>query len=177
MNGIEDNQVLKIANQFGTPLFIYNAEIIQSNYKNLKLALSNKVDIFYSIKANPNLAICAELQACGAGAEICSSTEFKTVLSAGFDPQHIIFVGPAKSDQDIAQALSLPIYSIICESLSEFARISAIARQLNVTARVALRINPEFYAKSALLKMGGKPSQFGMDENIVFDNIDYFKKV
>src|SRR3989338_2412686 len=174
---IEISQIKQIAYEIGTPLFIYDAEVIRQSYEGLKEVLSSQAEIFYSIKANPNMAICAELKACGAGAEICSSAEFQVVLKAGFDPGQIIFVGPAKSDEDIEQALSLSIYAIVCESFSEFERISAIAHRLQVIARVALRLNPEFYAKSAMLKMGGKPSQFGIDENLIFQNIDHFKNI
>ncbi len=171
----DEQAVIKAAKRFGTPFYFYDAETLKSNYLNLRQALPEAVDVFYSTKANPAISISAQLRAFGACAELCSYYEILAAIKAGFDPQNIIFVGPAKSDKEIQKCLDLGIYAIICESLNEFQRISDIAGSADKTARVALRINPTHVSKTALLKMGGKPSQFGMDEEIIFENQDYFK--
>jgi len=171
------NQILNAAEKIGTPFYIYDANIIKKQYQTLRSALGGYADIFYSIKANPNIAICQILKSMNAGAEVCSEYEFYAAIKAGFQSSHLIVVGPAKSEKLIRLSLIGQVYAIVCESLAEYKKISDLAAELGVMARVALRINPHFYSKTALLKMGGKPSQFGIDEDIVFKNIHYFKNM
>src|SRR3990167_6786649 len=123
------NKVLEIAEQYKTPFYLYDTNVLKSTFLALKDALPKTIDIFYSIKANPNIAICAELQQLGACAELCSYYEIQAALKAGFSPENIIFVGPAKSDKEIETCLQLNIYAIVCESISELERISVIAEK------------------------------------------------
>ena len=94
------------------------------------------VDFFYSLKANPNLSIVQLLAGQDIGAEVCSLFGIETCLAAGVRPERMIVVGPAKSDEDRAGR-----------------------RQ-----RIGLRISPAFHIPGACLAMGGKPTQFGIDE-------------
>lgn len=166
--------LIDAATKFRTPFYCYSAQSLNNNFQLLRNALPSSVDIFYSIKANPNIAICQELGYLGACAELCSLYEIYAALHAGFKAENIIFVGPAKSNREIEKCIELDVYAIICESITEYQRISDIAKQYGKVARVALRINPSHSSKTALLKMGGKASQFGMDEEIIFQNRDYF---
>ncbi len=174
MNTIQNIPLQMITEQYGTPLYLYDAEKYKESYEEIKTAFSEEVDVFYSIKANPNINICAEMRKLGACTEVCSYTELVTVIKAGFLPENIIFVGPAKTREDIVACLNYDIYAIVCESKAEFKLISEIATKKQQVARVALRINPSFSCKNALLKMGGQPSQFGMDENQVMRDKHYF---
>lgn len=171
-----DNIIREAAEKFNTPFYLYDHAVLARQYQLLADALQEKADIFYSLKANPNITIARALSELGAGAEVCSFLELHAALNAGFSPSNIICVGPAKSNEFIRYCLLANISLIICESINEYDRINTIANKLNVKARVVLRVNPDFYNKSALLKMGGKPSQFGMDESFVFDHVAYFKK-
>lgn len=155
--------MLSLADTFGTPFYVYDSERIKKSYETLRSALPATVDIFYSIKANPNVSICAYLASLGACMEVCSLVEIETVIKVGVAPQHIIFVGPLKSEAALKRSIEYGVYCIVCESLLELEKISSIARSLNRIVKVALRINPDFVAEKALLKMGGKASQFGMD--------------
>ncbi len=166
----------KIADQFGTPLYVYDRLQIEDNYHSLQEGCANCVEIFYSLKANPNLAISASLKKLGAGAEVCSGTELQSALAAGFLPENILFVGPAKKPQEIIYALENKIYSIVCESKEELNLINELAKTRRVVANVAIRINPSFTVRNASLKMGGVPSQFGIDQNDVFKNKKFFLK-
>ena len=174
MKTIQDIPLQMMTEQYGTPLYVYDAGKMSESYNQLKLAFTKEVDIFYSIKANPNINICAEMKKLGACTEVCSYTELVTVIKAGFLPENIIFVGPAKTREDIIACLNHNIFAIVCESKTEFKLISEIAEKKNKIARVALRINPSFGCKSALLKMGGQASQFGMDEDHVLQDKEYF---
>lgn len=174
MKHIQNIPLQMITEQYGTPLYVYDAEKYAESYYDLQSIFTKEVDIFYSIKANPNINICSEIKTLGACTEVCSYTELITVIQAGFLPDNIIFVGPAKTVQDISTCMDYDIYAIVCESKTELKLISEIAGIKNKVARVALRINPSFESKSALLKMGGKPSQFGMDEEQVIQDKEYF---
>ena len=169
--------IISAAEAYGTPFYFYDTKVIAETFGSLREALPKEIDIFYSIKANPSIAICHELKSLGACAELCSYYEILAALKVGFAPENIIFVGPAKSDKEIELCLELGIYAIICESISEFQRIADMAKHRGTTARVALRINPSHVSKSALLKMGGKASQFGMDEEVIFSHKDYFMEM
>jgi diaminopimelate decarboxylase len=152
-----------IAAKYGTPFYVYEAGSIRHQFERLTTALGSETDLFYSFKANPNPAICEILKELGAGAEVCSLTELEIALKCGFSKDNIIFVGPAKSDNELLQCIQHNIYAIVVESLDELFRIRELAKLCSNKVSVLLRINPNFSVKNALLKMGGKPSQFGID--------------
>lgn len=158
------SQIAEAAQHFATPAYVYDQACIEASYQALQKAIGTQVEIFYSIKANPNIAICQTLREQGANTEVCSLAELETVLMAGFKPHQIIFVGPHKSEATLKRCLELQLFAIVIESFEEIERLAHLAEAAQTTAAVLLRINPEFCAKSALLKMGGKPSQFGIDE-------------
>ena len=163
-----------LAKNYGTPLYVYDTEVIRRCFDSLTQALTDSAEVFYSFKANPNISICAYLKSLGARAEVCSLAELEVAVQVGFSHEHIIFVGPAKSDAELRRAIALNIFAIVCESLHEITRVEKIAREIGITANVALRINPSFGLNSALLKMGGKASQFGVSADQLPDSIqDY----
>ncbi len=173
---IARSKIIKAVLAYQTPLYIYDAGVLQQQYQTLAHLLQPYAEIFYSMKANPNLSICRLFKKMGAGLEICSLFELKAAMKLAFPRKSIIFVGPAKTDDEIRLCLTYGIYAIVCESFREYERIARIATELGIEAHVALRINPIFSSKTALLKMGGKPSQFGIDEELVFNNIKFFQQ-
>ena len=171
---ISNQSLIKAAEQFGTPLYVYDSHLIAKHYRQLKESFANRVDIFYSLKANPNLAISARLKKLAAGAEVCSGVELKTALLAGYSPKDIIFVGPVKKEADIVAALKYRIYAIVCESKEEFVMINELAKTRSEVANIAIRVNPVFSVRGASLKMGGAPSQFGIDQEQLFQEKTFF---
>ncbi|MEU6542809.1 type III PLP-dependent enzyme [Streptomyces sp. NPDC046859] len=156
--------VTDLAEQYGTPLYLYDGAEITGRFQGLRERLHPSLEVFYSLKANPNISVCALLNRCGARAEVSSLTELVTARRAGVAPRDIIFLGPGKSRAELAACLDEDIHAIVCESLDELALIDEVAREKFVTARVALRVNPSFSVKGSGLTMGGKPRQFGIDE-------------
>jgi len=156
-------ELAALAEVYGTPLFVYDAEVLRGEYHRLRERLHPAMEIFYSLKANPNVAVCATLAQQGARAEVSSLVELMTAERAGVAARDTIFLGPGKSLEEIAACLDRDIYAIICESFGELAHIDAVARALGKVAPVALRVNPDFTVKGAGLTMGGKPRQFGID--------------
>ncbi|MCF1470143.1 diaminopimelate decarboxylase [Agrobacterium vitis] len=160
---LPDDILTRVADRVGTPAFVYDAVELRHGVARLKFVLPD-VDFFYSLKANPNVSVVRTLTSQGIGAEVCSLFEIEACLAAGVAPERIIFVGPAKSQQEIEFAISLGFKAIVAESLPELKLIDTVAARKGVCQRVALRINPSFHTPGARLSMSGKATQFGIDE-------------
>ncbi|UGT61026.1 diaminopimelate decarboxylase [Nocardia asteroides] len=164
---VQDVAISTLAAEYGTPLYIYDAEVIARQYHGLRSRLHPRVDIFYSLKANPNIAICALLRTLGARAEVSSLAELLTARRAGVTAEDIVFLGPGKRIEELAACLDQNIGIVVCESLEELALIDRLARERAMKAQVALRVNPAFSVKGAKLAMGGTSRQFGIDEEVL----------
>ncbi|SCL35013.1 diaminopimelate decarboxylase [Micromonospora nigra] len=163
--------VTELVERFSTPLYVYDGATVTAQYRGLRERLHPAVEMFYSLKANPNVSVCALLHSLGARAEVSSLTELVTAQRAGVPADQIMFLGPGKSRDEITSCLKEEI-TLICESFGELALIDELAEGLGVTARVVLRVNPSFAVKGGGLTMGGKPRQFGIDETALLDAPD-----
>lgn len=148
----------------GSPLFVYDGDVIAERFLGLRRLLHPAVEMFFSLKANPNVSICALLHGLGARAEVSSLAELITARRAGVPADDIVFPGPGKSEAELAACLDEGVHAIICESIGELALVDRMARERGAVARVALRVNPGFTVKGSRLTMGGRPRQFGVDE-------------
>ena len=157
----------ELSETFGTPLFVYDAGVMRATYRALAEALSGFVGIFYSIKANPNPAVARVFVEEGAGLEIASAAEYEAARAAGATPERILFAGPGKGEAELAHVIDRGIGEIHLESEEEIERVCAVARRLGRKVEVALRINPSAAAQGGAMRMGGKPSPFGFDEETV----------
>jgi diaminopimelate decarboxylase len=163
--------VTKIAGEHGTPLFIYDGDLLRARYEAVRAAFPS-FEVFYSLKANPSIGLAGLLRSLGAGAEIASGGELFVAREVGFEPADIVFAGPGKSDRELEEAIVAGIYAINVESFRELERIGRISRLVGVPARVALRINTaaglsrrgEGSAGPLHEQMAGGPSKFGIDE-------------
>ena len=154
-----------LAEEFGTPLFVYDADTLQDTFRELRCVLPAGTDIFYSLKANPNVSVCAVLNSVGAGTEVSSYVELVTALRAGVAPEDIIFLGPGKEERELTACIEAGIHAVVCESLDELDLLdSLLATSGRDDFPVLLRVNPAFGSKGSGLAMGGKPRQFGIDE-------------
>lgn len=164
-----------ITEKHGTPLYIYDGQEIANAFLDLKENIPEQLEVFYSLKSNPNISIYNLLKSLGAKAEVSSLTELKMVLMANTNPNNIIFLGPGKSEEEITACIDHSIYAIVCESFQELDLIDKIACARHKKVRVAIRVNPSFSVKGSRLSMGGKPRQFGIDEEEVFQNVNKLK--
>ncbi|MGW5746891.1 diaminopimelate decarboxylase [Amycolatopsis sp. NPDC003861] len=154
----------ELAERYGTPLFVYDGDELGGRLLGLRERLHPRLEIFYSLKSNPNISVCALLHAHGARAEVSSMAELITARRAGVAGEDIIFLGPGKSASELAACLDEGVYTVVCESFGELRLLDDLARERGIEARVALRVNPSFAVKGSGLTMGGKPRQFGIDE-------------
>lgn len=156
--------VADLAATHGTPLFVYDAELMRRSYRALATAVSGFAAVDYSVKANPDPAVIRIFAAEGAGAEIASGAEFTAALAAGIEPGRILFAGPGKSDADIDRVVGQGIGEIHLENAEEMVRVDEAARRHGRIQAVAIRVNPGPDAQGGAMRMGGKPSPFGFDE-------------
>ncbi len=156
----------QIAEQFGTPLYVYGGNSIQSGAQTLIDSLSDHVEVYYSLKANPAIAICSLIRQAGVhGTEIASSGELVAALHSGFDPASILFAGPGKTDGELRDAIQAGVGQINAESTNEIRRIQAIGQELSTTQCVGVRINPTNTAvDSAKIQTSGQGQKFGIEE-------------
>lgn len=162
----------ELTKEFGTPLFVYDAGTMRRTYRALREAVAGFAEVDFSVKANPNPAVIRVFGQEGAGAEIASGAEFDAALRAGVAAERILFAGPGKSAADLDRVIGGGIGEIHLENREEMARVAAAAERHGVTVRVALRINPGATAQGGAMRMGGKPSPFGFDEEEMEAAID-----
>jgi diaminopimelate decarboxylase len=156
--------VSELAAEFGTPLYVYDADVLRSVYQRLRELLHPGVDILFSLKANPNISVCSYLGSLGAGAEISSLVELTTAARAGIAPENTIFLGPGKTRSELEACVAAGLHAIVCESLDEVVLLDTIAEEAGrAELPVLLRVNPDFHTQGSGLAMGGKPRQFGID--------------
>ena len=156
--------MMEIAEEFGTPLYLYSRNQIIQNLRaiNAPLVDTNHL-VCYALKANANPAILKLLKQEGAGADVVSAGELQLALNAGFSPETITFAGVGKRDDEIEYALKSNIFSINAESSQELQVISLVALRLGTKARVILRINPDIDAQShSYITTGLKQNKFGI---------------
>ncbi|MEY4649607.1 MAG: Diaminopimelate decarboxylase [Pseudomonadota bacterium] len=163
----EDVSLETIANQFGTPTYIYSKNTLIQTFESFKKGLlkTNHL-ICFAVKANSNIAILNLFASLGAGFDIVSGGELERVLYAGGDPQKIVFSGVGKTVSEIEAALKANILCFNVESRSELLRIEAVASKINIKAPISIRVNPDVDAKThPYISTGLKDNKFGVDFN------------
>jgi diaminopimelate decarboxylase len=96
------------------------------------------------------------------GIDVASAGELKVALDAGANAREISFAGPGKRQAELRQAVAAGVL-INVESFREVGELARFADQLQLPARVAVRVNPDFELKGSGMKMGGGAKQFGVD--------------
>jgi diaminopimelate decarboxylase len=160
---IHGRSIEDLATTYGTPLYIYDAEQLATQYRRLRQALPAEIEIYYSIKANPHPRVISILVNEGAGCEIASGGEYVLARNAGVAPEKIIFAGPAKEESELAYVISQGIGEIHLESFEEIETLAWLARNTGTKVNVSIRINPKAAMGGGLL-MGGEPTAFGFEE-------------
>ena len=165
---LEDVALDDIANQFGTPCFVYSKDAIRQNFMAYKEALGDQGHLIcYAVKSNSNLAVLQTLADLGAGFDIVSGGELERVLLAGGDASKIVFSGVAKTATDMRRALQVGIHCFNVESETELALLNATAAEQDKVAAVSVRVNPDVDAKThPYISTGLKENKFGIDINL-----------
>lgn len=163
----ENVDLARVAQEFGTPLYVYSAGTILDHYRRLDAALVSLDHLIcYAVKANSNRAILKLLSEAGAGFDIVSGGELFRVLKAGGDPAKCTFAGVGKSREEIEYALDQRVYSFNVESEAELGYIDRIAnasRRRGMRAPIALRANPDIDPHThEYIATGSHENKFGI---------------
>src|ERR687890_1794995 len=155
--------ISRMAENYGTPFYLYHGEMVSDRVRRVREALGTEVS--YSVKANPSLGVCQLIAGeREAGAEVASSGELVVARAAGFEPEDIVFAGPAKTEEELKMAVEEGIFAVNVESLNEIDRLAAIGEREGRRIGVGLRINPAAQLMGSQMRMGGTVGQFGIDQ-------------
>ena len=168
---LEQVRLATLAEQFGTPLFIYSEAAILASLAAYQRGLAGRrALVCYAMKANPSLGILRLLAAAGCGFDIVSGGELERVLVAGGDPQRIIFSGVGKTREEMRRALDVGIACFNVESESELEVLNDVAVAANTRAPVSIRVNPNVDPKThPYISTGLKGNKFGIAHERTLD--------
>ena len=160
----EDVDLLAVANEYGTPAYVYSKDAIIKNAKSYVDSFTNSTSLAcFAVKSLSNLSILKIINDSGCGFDIVSGGELQRVLSVGADPQKIIFSGVGKSKEEIKEAIENKILSFNVESVSELYKIENIAKELDAIASISIRINPDIDSGGHdYITTGRKGDKFGI---------------
>jgi diaminopimelate decarboxylase len=161
----EDLPVSELAEQFGTPLYVYSQNAILQQLKALQTAFAEVEPLVcYSVKANSNLSILRVMAEHGSGFDVVSGGELYRVEVAGGKANQTVFAGVGKTDEEIAAGLKAGVLMFNVESEAELDAIARVSDMVGIQAPVALRVNPDVDPKThRYTSTGKKESKFGMD--------------
>ena len=160
----ENLPVKQLAEQFGTPLYVYSRATLERHWHAFNNAFGEHPHLVcFAVKSNPNIAILNVMAKLGSGFDIVSQGELERVLAAGGDAGKVVFSGVAKSSQEIARALEVNIRCFNVESEAELLRINQIAGEMGKIAPISLRVNPDVDAHThPYISTGLKENKFGV---------------
>ena len=175
----EDVPLGAIAEEVGTPCYVYSSASIKSQYQKLETALRHAMPegrqplLCFACKANSNLAVLKYIQSLGGGLEIVSEGELYRGLRAGFDPQKIVSTGVGKQKSEIKACLEAGILQINVESLPELELIQKVAAETGKTATVVFRLNPDISGGGHhKISTGRARDKFGMSADRIFEGFE-----
>nr|WP_203565368.1 diaminopimelate decarboxylase [Alteromonas profundi] len=160
----EDVSVTSLAQQHGTPLYVYSRATLERHWHAFNDAIGEHPHLIcYAVKANSNLGVLSALAKLGSGFDIVSGGELARVIEAGGDASKVVFSGVGKKSDEIRYALQQGIMCFNVESEPELHRINAVAESLGTQAPISLRINPDVDAKThPYISTGLKANKFGI---------------
>lgn len=157
-----------------TPFYYYDLDLLT---RTIDVAMDQAADpryhIHYAVKANANPLVLAPIRDAGWGADCVSGNEVEAAVVNGFAPDSIVFAGVGKTDDEINYALGVGIGCFNVESLPELEVISQLATARGVTAKVAIRVNPDIDAHTHhYITTGLNENKFGIDLRHLDDVVD-----
>ncbi|WP_288505877.1 diaminopimelate decarboxylase [uncultured Haemophilus sp.] len=161
---VEDLPVKQLAEEFGTPLYIYSRATLERHWYAFDSALGKHPHLIcYAVKANSNIGILNVMAKLGSGFDIVSQGELERVLAAGGEASKVVFSGVAKSRAEIMRALEVGIRCFNVESVAELQHINQIAGEIGKVAPISLRVNPDVDAHThPYISTGLKENKFGV---------------
>ncbi len=167
----EDVSIAALAEQYGTPLYVYSQGTLLHHLQALQTAFASADPLIcYSIKTNPNIHLARLMVERGAGCDVTSAGELYRALKADCPAARIVFAGVGKTDAELKYGLESGILFFNVESEGELLALGEVARSLGKVARVALRVNPDLPPKThAKTDTSVKGVKFGLDIDTVLE--------
>lgn len=157
----------RLAEQVGrTPFFGYDRRQLTQRVALVRAALPDSIQLSYAIKANPMPALVQHMAGLVDGFDVASAAEMRTALDTIVPAQRISFAGPGKTTTEIRQAVASGVVLHI-ESRREVEEATTVGEAVGAKPRIAIRINPDFELRGSGMRMGGGPTQFGIDAEAV----------
>ena len=155
----------ELAGRYGSPVYVYDFDVIERQAGALRAALGPSVEIAYAVKANPSLAVVGHLASLGLGADVASGGELALALQAGVPADRIVMTGPGKRDDELAAAVGAGIRAITVESVRELLRLETAAAAAGRVPSVMLRAAVSEDARLERVRLVGDDGagKFGMD--------------
>ncbi|CAM3097287.1 diaminopimelate decarboxylase [Vibrio mytili] len=160
----ENVSLQTLAEQYGTPLYVYSRATLERHWKAFDNAVGEHPHLVcFAVKANSNLGVLNALARLGSGFDIVSGGELERVIAAGGDAKKIVFSGVGKTPTEMKRALELGIKCFNVESEPELERLNKVAGELGVIAPISLRINPDVDAQThPYISTGLRDNKFGI---------------
>ena len=171
--------LVELANQYSTPLYVFDETTIRSITKSYKDAFKAypKMKMMFASKAFMTKAICKIMQEEGFGLDLCSGGEIYTAKSAGFNMSETLFNGNNKTYEELCMALDYGIGTISVDNFFELAILDNIAKSKDKTVRILLRITPGIECHThEYIQTGHLDSKFGFDLTQVDEAIELIKE-
>lgn len=158
---IDGVDVVDLAEEFGTPLYVTSEARLRANARAYREAFPEAL-IYFAVKANGNLALLRILAEEGLGADVFSAGELSLVRMAGIPGEKVLFNGNSKRTEELKMALEAGV-RISADSLDELLALAEVAKEMGEEAEVAFRVNPDVSAKThPKIATGLKTSKFGI---------------
>jgi diaminopimelate decarboxylase len=170
--GLEPSALEGLAARVGTPFYLYDLEVVDRQVAALRANLPPMFELAYAMKANPTLAVVAHLAGDDVpsghrlGLDVASGGELLAARAAGVPPDRIVFTGPGKRDEELAQAVRCGLRAVTIESVGELERLeSAVEAAGCDPVPILLRVAVSESARLERVRLVGDDGagKFGMD--------------
>ncbi len=159
INKVTNKELLKIAEQFGTPTYVYDADSIKTQYEKLTSSFHKTTRFFYACKALSNINILKYVQQLGAGLDCVSINEVKLGLKAGFSKDKILFTPNCVDLSEIEEAMSFKVHI----NIDNISILEQFGNKFGGSYPIFVRINPHIYAGgNHKISTGHIDSKFGI---------------
>lgn len=162
VSGVDADELVA---RFGSPLYVYDAEVLRHRAAALRAALPQTVDIAFAVKANSSPLVLKILHAAGLGCDVASGGELRAALRAGFDPERIVFTGPGKTDAELEAALRARVGALTIESLDELDVVISLAGAASSGQGLMLRLATGGEAEDRPIIGGAGSAKFGLTDD------------
>lgn len=175
--GEKQTSIASLAKQEKTAFYLYDINGIKDWYQFFIQKTQNKIKVFFSVKCNNNLHVLKAFKDMGSGVDVVSGGEAKLAQKIGFTSQQIVFSGVGKNLEELEMAISQNFFQINVESFEELQVIVAVAKRLNKTATIGLRLNPNVDVDThPHIRTGLREHKFGIDISDLNPVLDIIKK-